>query len=214
MSESSLLAQIKQRKSCLKSQETVITSSTGVIYLEKKTDDGQKITTKISKATFGFVVDDKPDIQVAEILPYLLLSSQDVAQDPNLLKNNNVTHVLSIGVEIVPDNFVPNITYKKISLLDVPDADLLGILNASFDFISNALMKNEKSRILVHCNAGFSRSPSVVIAYLMKTFKYTLEYSLNLVKEKRNVHPNNGFMRQLKQYEKQLTETIPGNLQP
>ncbi|KAL0267784.1 UNVERIFIED_CONTAM: hypothetical protein PYX00_009954 [Menopon gallinae] len=204
MSESSLLAQIKKRKTCLKPQETIITSAAGEKYVEKKSDDGEIITTKLKEESFGFVVDEKPDLQVAEILPYLLLSSQDVVQDSMLLKSNKVTHVLSVGVDLPQNSLLTDVVYKKISFPDLPEADLLGILNECFNFISNAKMECENNRVLVHCNAGYSRSPSVVIAYLMKTFGYSLEHSLNVVREKRMVRPNDGFIRQLKQYKEML----------
>ncbi|KAJ1073855.1 hypothetical protein K5549_007093 [Capra hircus] len=59
-----------------------------------------------------------------------------------------------------------------------------------------------RSKCLVHCKMGVSRSASTVIAYAMKEFGWTLEKAYNYVKQKRSItRPNAGFMRQLSEYE-------------
>ncbi|EPY87337.1 protein phosphatase Slingshot 1-like protein [Camelus ferus] len=62
--------------------------------------------------------------------------------------------------------------------------------------------RRNRSKCLVHCKMGVSRSASTVIAYAMKEFGWPLEKAYNYVKEKRSVtRPNAGFMRQLSEYE-------------
>ena len=57
-------------------------------------------------------------------------------------------------------------------------------------------------RVLVHCKMGVSRSASVVIAYAMKAYEWSLQQALEHVKSKRScVHPNDEFMKQLEMYE-------------
>uniref|UniRef100_A0A915EG71 Dual specificity phosphatase n=1 Tax=Ditylenchus dipsaci TaxID=166011 RepID=A0A915EG71_9BILA len=66
----------------------------------------------------------------------------------------------------------------------------------TYDFIKEA--KDKGSAVLVHCKKGISRSSSTVIAYIMKEYGWSLESSLNYVKDKRNcITPNKGFMEQL-----------------
>lgn len=49
---------------------------------------------------------------------------------------------------------------------------------------------------------GKSRSASVVIAYVMKAYNWSLAKSLEFVKKKRNcINPNDGFMKQLTVYQ-------------
>lgn len=49
---------------------------------------------------------------------------------------------------------------------------------------------------------GVSRSASVVLAYLMKEYNYTLEDAFNFTKQKRTcINPNAGFRVQLATYE-------------
>jgi hypothetical protein len=49
---------------------------------------------------------------------------------------------------------------------------------------------------------GVSRSASVVLAYLMKEYHYSLEAAFNFTKQKRTcINPNDGFRLQLATYE-------------
>lgn len=62
--------------------------------------------------------------------------------------------------------------------------------------------RKNRSKCLVHCKMGVSRSASTVIAYAMKEFGWSLEKAYNFVKQKRSItRPNPGFMRQLAEYE-------------
>ena len=54
-------------------------------------------------------------------------------------------------------------------------------------------------------NAGVSRSATVILGYLMYTKRLTLEESMKILKEARPcVKPNEGFLRQLQDYQRQL----------
>jgi dual specificity phosphatase 12 len=48
---------------------------------------------------------------------------------------------------------------------------------------------------------GVSRSATVVVAYLMRTYHWTLDTALAFVKESRKVEPNKNFVEQLKVWE-------------
>ena len=66
--------------------------------------------------------------------------------------------------------------------------------------------------VLIHCSAGISRvimrlmqSATLVIAYIMKKKKMSFREAIRIVRKKRkNVCPNLGFERQLKEYEKEI----------
>ena len=62
-----------------------------------------------------------------------------------------------------------------------------------------------KDKIFVHCAAGMSRSPTIVIAYIMWKRKLRLNEAIKFVKEKRSIiSPNDNFMNQLKIFEELL----------
>ncbi|KAG0696230.1 Dual specificity protein phosphatase 10 [Chionoecetes opilio] len=61
------------------------------------------------------------------------------------------------------------------------------------------------ARVLVHCQAGVSRSPTIVIAYLMKHTRMTMVDSYKYVKARRIIiSPNLNFMGQLVEWETAL----------
>ena len=56
-------------------------------------------------------------------------------------------------------------------------------------------------KVLVNCWQGASRSTTMVLAYLIKYEKLELAEALRLVKSKRDVRPNDGFLLQLIEFE-------------
>lgn len=62
-------------------------------------------------------------------------------------------------------------------------------------------------KVLVHCREGYSRSPTITIAYLLLREREplpSLEEALRLVREHRNVCPNIGFLGQLVRLDRHL----------
>ena len=96
-------------------------------------------------------------------------------------------------------------THLHVPIVDFPTEDLRGHLDTLCDFIHDALSE-QQNKVLVHCLAGLSRSPAVVIAYLMKHHNMTFAEAHNFVFERRPmISPNNGFVEQLKKYEADLS---------
>lgn len=57
-----------------------------------------------------------------------------------------------------------------------------------------------------YSNAGVSRSAAVVLGYLMSSNRLSLAEAMEVLRQARPcVKPNEGFLRQLQDYEKQLT---------
>lgn len=66
-------------------------------------------------------------------------------------------------------------------------------------------VKQEGGKVLVHCEAGISRSPTICMAYLMKTQRLRLEEAFDAVRQRRAVvSPNFSFMGQLLQFENEV----------
>jgi hypothetical protein len=151
-----------------------------------------------------------PTLNCNEILPNLWLGE---LPEINYLEENNFEYVLTI----IEKKYKYAYTLPKENQfwLEYDDSDL-SILSNHFDecskFIDNALSQNKK--IYVHCFAGISRSPTIVIAYIMKyhlnlrtnfTDLYSYKLAKSIVIGKRDIiQPNNGFTKQLKFYEFKL----------
>ena len=71
----------------------------------------------------------------------------------------------------------------------------------------NLLAHFDKTFEFVHCQAGISRSPMIVIGYLMKLHQKTFEQACTLVKSKRSIiNPNWNFRNQLARDDQMLNE--------
>ena len=81
---------------------------------------------------------------------------------------------------------------------------LISKFNNKTSFIKEEI---KKGKILIHCAAGISRSPTFIISYLMKENKLTFEEAYKfLIKKKRTININYGFLEQLREYENQISE--------
>ncbi|XP_056392085.1 dual specificity protein phosphatase 19 [Hyla sarda] len=200
------------KKNRLKKQCTRVTTLSGKRIIETWKDSLVHVVDDPDQQdgpACGYVQDLSMDLQIGVIKPWLLLGSQDVAQDLDVLKKYKVTHILNVayGVEnVFPDEF----TYKKLSILDLPETDITSYFQECFDFIEVARLRN--GVVLVHCNAGVSRAPAIIIGYLMYSEKLNFARAFSVVKNARPaVCPNSGFMEQLHKYQdhrRQQTDVI------
>ncbi|XP_018654939.1 putative dual specificity protein phosphatase [Schistosoma mansoni] len=68
--------------------------------------------------------------------------------------------------------------------------------------------KAAHGRVLIHCSAGISRSPTLAIAYLMYSCRMKMHEAYDVVKSGRNsVAPNFNFLGQLLEFEHQLHDS-------
>ncbi|GBB90551.1 hypothetical protein RclHR1_17540004 [Rhizophagus clarus] len=136
----------------------------------------------------------------SEIIPRLHLGTQMAANDKAWLEDHRITHILTVAEGINP-TYPESYMYKVISVRDYNSQNLITHFDATHKFIQMTLQE-ENNNILVHCQAGISRSPTVIIAYIMKTQKMSYDDAFNLVQSKRPaICPNLGFRQQLKLYE-------------
>ncbi|XP_026667203.1 dual specificity protein phosphatase 19-like [Ceratina calcarata] len=182
-----LNSRIKNRKLHLKSCKTIVTDTLGQRYEEA---NGEK---KVLAPGTPFVVDNKPDLQVARIIPGLFLSSQDPVVHKELLQQYEIRHILSVGIDApIKYDFIK---YYYCDLLDLPESNLLAVVKKCVRIIH----ENRDENILVHCNAGVSRSSAIVISYLMALENIKYDDAHDRVKMIRNcIKPNEGFVQQLK----------------
>ena len=133
--------------------------------------------------------------------PSLYLGPLSAASSSAFLNSHSITLVLSIGT--TPSAQVPGVTYHRLALADSTTSSISKTTDAAVEIIDSAVEGGKK--ILIHCSAAVSRSPTIVAAYLMARHKMTLKEALGrLVLARPTVSPNAGFLRQLQELEKEL----------
>lgn len=192
----SFLNELQLKKLKLKPTTTIVTYADGTTAMVSSSDGGEH---KCLKKTYGFIIDTKPDMHPACIIEnWLYLGSQD-ACDLDIIKKFNITYLLSVGIESPPiqnfNGFIKDSLF--VQCLDLPETQFKPILNTAIDFIE--MVKHNNGILLIHCNAGVSRSASIVIGYLIKNHNYNFQNAYEFVKSKREcIRPNDGFLKQLK----------------
>jgi len=157
-----------------------------------------------------------PDMH--EIRPRLWLGSYGPASDRASLAERGVTHILTVGVKTdllgarqrvqLPPSEKDPVTRVIVAVQDAPHARLDRHFDACSTFIADALTKG--GAIFVHCQAGQSRSPTIVAAYLMREERLTALSALESIKRIRSViRPNCGFLDQLRSFELRLNTAAP-----
>ncbi|KAM3604171.1 uncharacterized protein V6R79_007346 [Siganus canaliculatus] len=137
---------------------------------------------------------------VSQITPTLFLSGADASSNGALLSKKGITLIVNatlthscpahVGVECV-----------RVPVPDLPTARL----GDHFDRIADRIHGNKAGSTLVHCAAGMSRSPALVMAYLMRYRAVTLCQAHRWVQDRRPfIRLNAGFWEQLLLYERRL----------
>ena len=79
------------------------------------------------------------------------------------------------------------------------------IIRPLISFVITEEARKSDTRVLIHCHAGISRSPTIAIAYIMKTINMsTLDAYAFVQRSRRIISPNLNFMGQLVEYESKL----------
>jgi len=136
----------------------------------------------------------------------IIIGNGETVCDLNYLKSAGVTHVLNTAeqhVSVSQARYAAHgIQYLGFHVDDLPHCNISRYFHRTTEFIHRAVTGG--GLVAVNCYMGLSRSASVVIAYLMTKHDMSLERALGFVKKSRNVRPNEGFVRQLKDLELSL----------
>jgi protein-tyrosine phosphatase len=141
------------------------------------------------------------DYEPTEIVDKVYLGNVKHSQNKSILEKLQISSIIDISNDNVTP--IPFIEYLTFNVDDQMETNIHQFFKPTFEFINKSLENNKA--VLVHCTFGISRSPTLVTSYLMKQYSWSLEKSLKFIKEKREViFPNEGFMSQLIEFEKEL----------
>jgi hypothetical protein len=150
---------------------------------------------------------DKENFVMTEILPRIFVGNIHDAQNLERLNQNGITHIINATPDL-PLFWENQYQYLRIGVLDLPSESIRKHFDKAFQFIDEKL-QNKTNKILVHCSAGISRSPTLVLAYMIKKYQMKFDEAFNKMRQLRQiVDPNVSFILQLRDWETKCLSTI------
>ncbi|KAF4241567.1 hypothetical protein CNMCM6805_003841 [Aspergillus fumigatiaffinis] len=168
--------------------------------------------------------------RMREIVPGLFLGNVEASYKREMLRENCINAIVSLTDarwvwwnSITREAGIPEHRHKWVQCADSSTQDLLVQMSDICDFIdeiaspalrssstlpvehepesSVKLREPPSEAVLVHCDLGISRSPTVIIAYLMRKYGLEQDDALTFVQSKAKVKPSANFTRQLEVWE-------------
>lgn len=148
------------------------------------------------------------DEPINQIENHLFLGSVE-SRTPEILRAHNIGCIVRITTEVeeqqthylLPSDIKETVYY----ISDDPSRLIVAIIKKAHYIIKRRI--EDGYNVLVHCEAGISRSASVVIGHLMIEKRMSADNALKYVESKRKcVWPNAGFWKQLVELEEELEE--------
>ena len=134
-----------------------------------------------------------------KITDKIYLGDDEGALKIKSFETEKINNVLSITDS--PPNYPEElkINHKTVNLKDCLSINIIPFLKECIDFIENS------DKIYVHCSCGISRSPAIVIAYLMWKTHSRFSQVYNFVQKRRPcIELSIVLLNQLKKFEKYL----------
>uniref|UniRef100_A0A3B5B9R8 Si:ch1073-184j22.2 n=1 Tax=Stegastes partitus TaxID=144197 RepID=A0A3B5B9R8_9TELE len=137
---------------------------------------------------------------LSQITPTLFLGGADAPLNAAMMSQKGITLIVNATLSHACPAY-PGVEFVRVPVSDLPSARL----GDHFDRVAERIHGNRAGGTLVHCAAGMSRSPALVMAYLMRFRGVTLRQAHRWVQDSRPfVRLNAGFWEQLLQYERKL----------
>ncbi|GAA5959412.1 hypothetical protein JCM8115_000104 [Rhodotorula mucilaginosa] len=142
-----------------------------------------------------------------EVIPGLWIGDYQAAQDHNLLQKRNIVCVVSAMRQEY--DAAPGVDMHRVAVDDTDKSNIIEHFVPTAEFISTALARNDGA-VLVHCQAGVSRSTTLVAAYLMSRHGLNVEQAIERIRAARpQVDPSEFFLTQLELFERCNCEWDP-----
>lgn len=141
-----------------------------------------------------------------EIVPGVFLGPYSAAQKIKLdiLLENGITHIVCVRQDVeahfIRPNFPDHMKYLTLNIADTVMENIIPHFPVVKRFVDECLAAGGK--VLIHGNAGISRSAALVLAYIMEKYGLSLKKAFAIVQQRRLcINPNEGFMTQLAEFE-------------
>ena len=144
------------------------------------------------------------------VLPYLYVGDKNATLKPNVLKAQGITHIVNCVGHLVENSYPDEFEYTTFEIDDDRNFKINKHFNDFYETVVPFRDSTTGNKVLVHCDRGESQSITLVLAYMLKSAKakkkpLTLKAAFNYVQQKKmNIGPNDGFLRQLVNLEKEL----------
>jgi dual specificity phosphatase 12 len=123
-----------------------------------------------------------------KIQEHLFLSDKRTAVD------ESTRQTIDVFINAAGTEFIKREDYLELPLLDSLGQNILEFFNICDDIIKTKI--EESKQVLVYCEAGISRSATIILSYLMLNMNFNDAYSF-LKEIKSDVEPNDSFKYQL-----------------
>ncbi|KUJ06435.1 phosphatases II, partial [Mollisia scopiformis] len=141
---------------------------------------------------------------ISEIRPRLFLGNLSSILDPQTVRNHNIKAGISlIGYPLkvwsTPEfaQQIPQHSYFE--CFGYGGQDILKLMSPCCDLIDQYM--SSPGGVVVHCVKGWSRSASMVIAYVMRRHRRSWREAGKEVLKRREICPNTHFLEQLRVWE-------------
>ncbi|XP_010552961.1 PREDICTED: dual specificity protein phosphatase 12-like [Tarenaya hassleriana] len=168
--------------------------------LQNGSSEISHVLSVLSSASISFFAEWRSGIAIdTKEIKKVYVSDQDSLEDTGhgsefALSSDKLLYLLEYAGKDL------KMTRMATPIRDMESENLLDYLDACLDFIHTS---RKEGGVLVHCFAGVSRSAAIITAYLMRTEQLSQEDALaSLQQSCEHVCPNDGFLEQLKLFER------------